>query len=54
MQRNAPFEKAADKTRRITKSSNHGENAVAIPEIKQPIQATNIAFRRPMLNNIIK
>jgi len=47
--RKAPWEKAADKNRRKTKSSNHGVKAVAIPEIKHPIDDTNIVFLRPML-----
>ena len=49
MMRNAPWEKAADKSRRKTNNSNHGLKAVATPEIRQPIDESSIVFRRPRL-----
>ena len=49
MQRNAPFVKAAVRKRKKTKSSNHGEKAVAIPKIRDPTLARRMPFRRPIL-----
>ena len=49
MIRKAPWEKAADKKRRKTNSSNHGVKAVAMPDTRHPMEETNIVFRLPML-----
>lgn len=47
--RKEAWEKTAQKNLSTTKSSNQGEKAVAIPEIRVPIVVIKIVYRRPIL-----